>query len=137
MTKMTLTGKFAAAATALGLTLAPAALVAQEATSPEAPQEAPAASFSDEQLNGFVDAAMEVAEIRDAYMPQLQAAESEADAQALQTEARDEMVAAIEATENMDVQTYTQIGESAQTDEALQARLNTMIQDRVTEQGEG
>lgn len=134
---MTLTSKLTAAATALGLTLAPAALIAQETASPEAPQDAPAASFSDAQLSGFVDAALEVAEIRDAYVPQLQAAETEADAEALQTQARDEMVTAIEATDNMDVETYTRIGESAQSDAALQARLNTIIQDRVSAQGEG
>lgn len=117
-----------ATALALGLTLAAApgmAVVAQEADST-----APAPSYDDATLESFVTAAMEVSAVRADYTQQLQAAASEEDAQALVEDANAAMLAAVDEVDGMDVDTYVAIGEAAQQDEQLAARITALVEER-------
>jgi hypothetical protein len=117
-----------ATAVALGLTLAAAPgtlVVAQESGST-----APAPSYDDATLESFVTAAMEVSAVREDYTAQLQAAESEEDAQALVADANNAMLEAVESVEGMDVDTYVAIGEAAQQDAQLAARITELVEER-------
>lgn len=100
--------------------------------------------FTDTQLESFVTAAMAVTEIRQDYMAKMQSAESEDAATQLQTEALAEMQAAVEDTENMDLDTYNQIGQAMQSDPEVGERVAALIKaqqpDGATDsetQGEG
>src|SRR5690606_29215361 len=88
----------AATAFALGMTFGGAAL-AQEAPAPEAaPAEAPAAAtnFSQEKLDAFVAAALEVSGIQQEAAAQLMTAEDQAGQDEVLQQANDRMVEAIE-----------------------------------------
>jgi hypothetical protein len=115
------------------------AAVAQDAEAPQA--ESQAMQVSDAMLEDFVDAAMKVMALRQTFETRMQAAETQEDRQALVQQAQTEMRTAIDETEGMDVETYTEIGEATQADEALNQRIIALIQERVPqgtqEQGDG
>jgi hypothetical protein len=120
------------AAVTLGLTTALAplapAVVAQESQSG---QTAPSGdTYTDTQLETFVDAAMAVLEVRNEYAPQVQEAESDQARQQLVQEATQEMQAAVEGTDGIDVETYQAIGQASQGNEELAERINTIVQER-------
>jgi len=119
-----------ATAVALGLSTALAPVALPAALAQESGAEAPAGEYTDEMLGKFVDAAMAVSAVRNEYAPQLQQAENEQAAQSLAEEAVTEMQAAVEAVDGIDVDTYTAIGEAAQNDEALAARITEIVQER-------
>ena len=142
----TLTSKLLPGSIIAGLALAPVSALAQETTAPEAdatPQAAPemtspdtgAEEFSEAQLESFIDATVKIQELRTEFMPQIEAAETEEDAQALAEQAQTEMQNAVEDTEGLDVATYNQIGQAAQSDQELNARLVAMLQDRAPQPG--
>ena len=159
----TLTSKLLRGSIIAGIALAPVSALAQSTTPDSdtgasgmtgaqtemAPQATPdatqpdtdaapemAADFSDTQLEHFVDATMKMQEVRSDYIPQIEAAESDADKAELAQQAQTEMAAAVEATEGLDVQTYNEIGRAAQADQALNARLVAMLQDRAASTAE-
>lgn len=136
----TLTSKLLRGSMIAGLALAPVSVLAQDTTAPApapeaAPQtemapsaEAPSEDFSEAQLESFIEATVKIQELRSSFMPQIEAAETEEDKQALAVQAQDEMKAAVDGTEGLDVATYNRIGQAAQTDQELNARLVTMLQ---------
>lgn len=120
---------FAASATmslAMAFGMAPVASVAQDAEQ-SAPQAAD--SYDDTTLESFVLAALEVSAVRQEYVPRVQGAGSEEEARALAEDARTEMQAAVDAVDGMDVATYVQIGEAANADEELAARISQIAED--------
>lgn len=119
----------AALACVLALGLAPAA-VAQTAA-PPAPGEVVAPS--DATLEAFVIAALEVERIETGFRDRVAEAQSEEDRAALVEQANGEMVAAVEETPGIDVETYVGIMQQAQQDPALTERLVAMIEDARTE----
>lgn len=92
-----------------------------------------AGDYTDEELETFVTAAMEISNVRRSYTPRIQSAETPEDQQALAEEAQSEMIAAIEAVEGMDVETFNEIGEAAQKDEDLSARIVEMARAQQSE----
>ncbi|TVP93548.1 MAG: DUF4168 domain-containing protein [Pseudomonadaceae bacterium] len=88
-------------------------------------QQAAAAPVSDEDLQKFVDAANEVSEIRDEFTGRLEGVESQEDAQALQLEAQEKMVEAVEES-GIDVTQYNEIATRLQADPELQERAEAM-----------
>ncbi|WP_047144848.1 DUF4168 domain-containing protein [Aquamicrobium sp. LC103] len=102
---------------------------AQEA-SPVPNQEQPSAeapSFSDEKLKSFAVAFLEVSKITQEYQPQLEGAKTPEDQQRVQSEASDKMVNAVESSEGISVEEYTQIIQAAQTDPELAQKINGHI----------
>lgn len=86
-------------------------------------------AYNDETLGQFVEAAQAVSAVRQDYAGLVQRAESEAQAQAIVQEALVEMQSAIQEVDGMDVDTYTAIGEAAQTDQELAARITAIARD--------
>ncbi len=74
---------------------------------------------------------MDVAEVRDQYMPKIEAAGSDTEVQQLQKQAQSEMVQAVESTDGMDLQTYTEIGQNAQSDPELGQKISMLIRERM------
>ncbi len=108
----------------------PAATEAPAQAAPETRPETPSTGFSEDELTSFVDAAMEVQAVQQDYMAQIEAAPEDAERQALVQEAQQEMANAVEETEGMDVQTYNEIGQAAQTNPELNERILAMLQTR-------
>lgn len=99
-----------------------------EATEPMTPMEAPSsAEISDETLQSFARAFLEVAEISQEYQPQLESAETPEDQEQVRTEAGEEMIQAVEAVDGIGVEEYQQILQAAQADPELAQRINTQI----------
>lgn len=119
----------AATTIALGMTFGGAAL-AQEAPAPEAaPAEAPAAAtnFSQEKLDAFVAAALEVSGIQQEAAAQLMTAEDQTGQDEVLQQANDRMVEAIESQDGITVPEYIEIAEAAETDTELRSQLEEMI----------
>ncbi|MGB2203100.1 MAG: DUF4168 domain-containing protein [Pseudooceanicola atlanticus] len=119
-----------------GLALSPVAAFAQAAdsTAPEAgasEELQSELSFTDAELSGFADATVKMQQVRQTYMPQIEAAADDAERQELAQQANSEMVSAVESAEGIDVETYNAIGRAAQEDETLRAQLVAMVQQRV------
>ena len=121
-----------ATAVALGMTVGGAAF-AQD-TTPDAPTEAPmqapgaeTAQFTQEQLESFVSAALEVAGIQQTAAEQLMATEDQAEQETLLQDANEQMIEAIETEPGISVPEYIAIAEAAETDPTLRAQLEQMI----------
>jgi hypothetical protein len=89
--------------------------------------------FSDAKLESFVVAAIAVDEKIQEWNPRIQAAQSEEEATQLREQASNEVLETINGTEGMSVDEYQQIGQAAQADPALAARI-TEIYDQTTKQ---
>jgi hypothetical protein len=132
---MTPARTLAAAAAAASLAAAPLApALAQDAgtgtgSGTEAAPEAQAA-VSDAKLDSFVVAALNVSEIAEDYQGRMQQAEDDAARQALATEAREAMIAAVRETDGITVEEYVSISDAARADQAL----NQRVMDKLAEQ---
>lgn len=128
-------------AAAIGLAFAPLApaLAQDTATDDQMQQETQMeqAQFSDDKLDSFLDAALEVQTLSESYTPRVQAAENEAEQKALVEEANTAIRGAVEDVEGITVEEYIQIGEAAQADPALAQRITAMAQEKVQPRPEG
>ncbi|MFP4518505.1 MAG: DUF4168 domain-containing protein [Oceanicaulis sp.] len=89
--------------------------------------------LTDAQVVAFIDAAMGIQAVIAAYQPQMQAAESPEDAAALQQQAQDELVEAVEDA-GLTPEVYQSIGAAAQADPEVAERLRAEAE---TRQGAG
>jgi hypothetical protein len=129
----------AATAVALGLTFgsvafaqdaAPEAEAEMPEAQTEAPMQAPGAEttqFTEEQLESFVSAALEVSGIQQEAASQLMAMEDQAEQDTVLQEANQQMIEAIESEPGITVPQYIAIAEAAETDPSLRAQLEQMI----------
>ncbi|MDN3516187.1 DUF4168 domain-containing protein [Aquisalimonas lutea] len=85
--------------------------------------------FDDETLEQFADAYVEVGEVHREYSERLQDTEATEDAQQLQQEANDKMVAAIEAN-GLEVQEYSAVAAALERDPELREEVVGMIEER-------
>jgi hypothetical protein len=82
--------------------------------------------FSDQQINQFVDAQSDVMEIRDEYVQRIESAEDRDDVMALEQEANQMMVEAVEET-GLTVDTYSDIAQSASENPELAERIRSVM----------
>jgi hypothetical protein len=120
-----------ATAVAFGMAFGGAAF-AQEAPAEaptEMPMEAPmeAATFSEEQLESFVAAALEVSGIQQQAAAQLMETQDQGAQDEVLQQANQQMIDAIESEPGITVPEYIAIAEAAETDPALRAQLEEMI----------
>ena len=87
--------------------------------------------FSDQQLESFVVAALAVDEVIREWNPRIQAAENEEQAAQLREEANAELLETISQTDGMTIEEYQEIGQAAQADPDLAARINEIYQDKA------
>lgn len=89
-------------------------------------------SFTDEQIQVFAVAFLEVQSIGQGYDAALQEAATAEEQQQLQMQAMDEMVLAVEQVEGITVEEYNAIFQAAQTDpelaQQLQAEIDQIVQ---------
>ena len=83
--------------------------------------------FSDQQLESFVAAALELRAIRQEWGPKIKNAESEEAASAMRSEGVEEMKAAV-IDHGLSPDTYNQIGQAVRNDPELQERVTTIAQ---------
>lgn len=116
---------------ALGLTALPVAAQQSEPNTQEAPVAPQAASFTDEKLESFVLAAVEVAKVREQFQSEVGSIETPEAEQAAVQEANSKMEQSITDTPGITLDEYVEIGEAAQTDPALSEKLGSMLQART------
>ena len=92
--------------------------------------------FSDQQLESFVVAALAVDELIREWNPRIQAAENEAQAAQMREEANAALLETIAKTDGMTIEQYQEIGQAAQSDAQLAARINEIYQEESTDQGQ-
>ena len=122
------------------LTIALAALVAAGGTAfaqaaqgtgqPAFGEATPQTAVTDQTVDTFVDAFVAVQGIREEYTERLHGASDEAEAQALQQEAQEEMMRAVEQS-GMSVQEYNEVAMALQNDPALMERVQEKALDRM------
>lgn len=110
---------------AAGLASLPAA--AQQGNAPM-PQAAPGAGgdYSQDKLESYAAAVMKVQEIDRAYQPKIQQAQDQQQAEAITTEATNQMIGEIEA-QGLSVDEYNAITEAAEQDKQLYDRIMTLL----------
>lgn len=86
-------------------------------------------TFSEDQIDNFVDAYLEIVEIQEAYTAQIEDSESADAARELQEEANDEMVSAIE-NNGLSVPEYSEIANAMDMDPQLRDRVSSLIHER-------
>jgi hypothetical protein len=121
--------RFAAAVvTAAALFVAAPGVASAQSSNQQAPQPNGEieSDFSDEVLLAYVAAAQSVGELVMSYRQKMQNAESQEEAAALQTEAREQAMERIEATPGMDLETYQQVSQAVQQDPDLLQKLRGM-----------
>ena len=84
--------------------------------------------FSDQQLESFVVAALAIDEVIREWNPRIQAAENEEQAAQLREEANAALLETISKTEGITIDEYKEIGQAAQSDPQLAARINEIYQ---------
>lgn len=129
---MSFTTRIAAAVLATaGVSFAAPAALAQETQGTEAQPPAPAQSqaVSQEKLEAFALAALDVQELQIEYAPTLEAATSEEERLQIADQALGEMVEAVEASPGITVDEYNAIAEAVTVDPALAAQ----VQDKMKE----
>ena len=129
------------AAAAVSLALAPLApALAQETANDDQTQQETQmeqAQITDDKLESFLDAAIEVQTLTESYTPRVQAAESEAEQKALVEEANAQIRGAVEEVDGITIEEYIEIGEAAQSDPGLAQRITAKAQERMPESPEG
>lgn len=113
----------ATALAAASFLFAPAAVAQQDGDMPQIAAE----DVSEDQVASFVDAMMAVQGVRQEYMPQIQAAESEDDRQALSQEADAAARSAVSDVPGISPDEYLAIAMAAQDSEKLVERINGRI----------
>ena len=83
-------------------------------------------------LNAFARAAAAVGELGEQWVPRIQNAGSEGEAEKLRQEAQSEMIAAIKRTKGITVEEYRQIAQAVQKDPDLRQKLEGMLKDQST-----
>jgi len=109
------------------LSAAALALATPLAAQQTPPPQIAAEDVTDAQVVAFVDAILAVEEVRKDYGPQIEAAEDEAQQQALAEEANTAAAAAVDGVENMTVDSYVAIANAAGQSEALNQRIIARI----------
>ncbi|WP_429911693.1 DUF4168 domain-containing protein [Glycocaulis sp.] len=122
MKKSFLTAVLASTMLAAGAA-APSALAQQDGAMMQQPAPAESAAVTDEQISSYITAVQSVNMIIQTYQPQLDAAQSEEAAMAVQQEAQVELHAAVEQS-GLSVEEYTSIAAGSQTDPELAERIN-------------
>jgi hypothetical protein len=107
----------------LGLSIVLAAMLAAGGGAQLAAQEA----YSDAKLESFVVAALAVNALIEHWGPQVEAAESDQQAEALARQAGEEMRTAVENTDGITVEDYQQIVDAAQSDPDLKGRIDGIL----------
>jgi hypothetical protein len=88
---------------------------------------------SDAKLESFVVAALAVNDLMAEWSPRIQGAKNEEEANTLRQQAQSEFVAAVEQTEGITIEEYQTIGQAAQQDPKLNARIQEIYQTKVKE----
>jgi hypothetical protein len=87
--------------------------------------------FSDQQLESFVVAAIAIDGVIREWNPRIQAAENEEQAAQLREEANAELLETISKAEGITIDEYQEIGQAAQNDPELAARINEIYQQKA------
>jgi hypothetical protein len=121
-------------AAVLSLVVIGAPAFAQQNTAPQTkPQvqsmEQPApVAISDEKLDAFAVAYLQVDKVRQDYSAKIGAAKDPTSKQKLQNEANQEMIKAVETSPNMSVEDYKTVISAAQTNPAVAKKLQEKLQ---------
>jgi hypothetical protein len=89
-----------------------------------------ATALTDETIDTFVDAFVAVQEIREDFTERLHSASDEAEAQAMQQEAQEKMMQAVEES-GMSVQEYNEVAMALQNDPELMQQVQEKAADRM------
>src|SRR3546814_190387 len=86
----------------------------------------PAEAYSEQQLQAYAAAVMKVQEIDRAWQPKIGQAQSQEEAEAMTTEATNEMIGEIEG-QGLSVEEYNAITQAAEQDQQLYDRIMTLL----------
>ncbi|MQW89056.1 DUF4168 domain-containing protein [Sinorhizobium saheli] len=130
ITRYTLVASLTVAASSLmGLGPASALELAQaQQAQPSQSQPGASAPISEQKIEAFAVAYLQVDKVRQEYSAKIGAAKDESAKAKLQNEASQEMVKAVEASPNMSVEEYTTILKAAQSDPALAQKVQEKLQ---------
>ena len=128
-----LSTKITGLAVALGLGLVPLSVVAQSETpapqSDPAPQASPApVDVSNEKLDTFVLAMVEVESVRQEYIPRIEAASSEDEREAIATEGNAAIMERVDGVPGISFDEYVQIAEAAGSDPELGQKISDRLE---------
>jgi len=89
------------------------------------------AEFSQDKIDAFVLAAVDLSEVRSDYQQKIAQAATEDEKQQLAVEGQAKMAEAVEKADGITIQEYTEIGTAAQADPELAQRLTMLIEEKM------
>jgi hypothetical protein len=139
ITRYTLVASLTVAASSLMLLSPASALDIAQAQQAQPTQTQPdaggtGAPISDQKIEAFAVAYLQVDKVRQEYSTKIGATTDEAAKAKLQNEASQEMVKAVETAPNMSVEEYTTILKAAQSDPALAQKVQEKLQTSTPQQ---
>ncbi|MDE3761020.1 DUF4168 domain-containing protein [Sinorhizobium meliloti] len=139
ITRYTLVASLTVAASSLMLLSPASALEIAQAQQAQPTQTQPdangtSAPISDQKIEAFAVAYLQVDKVRQEYSTKIGATTDEAAKAKLQNEASQEMVKAVETAPNMSVEEYTTILKAAQSDPALAQKVQEKLQTSTPQQ---
>ena len=121
--RMTTKATLLAGAMALGMAVAaPTGVMAQDSQS----QAEPRTDWSDQKLQGFVTAALDVQSVYEEWRPRIDEAENAENAQEMRQKANDSAVQAVEESP-ISVEEYTEINRAMQTNPEFYEEVRTLL----------
>lgn len=97
---------------------------------PGAMEQQPGAQVDPQTLDRFVDAFVAVQHIREDFAERLQEVTDESEAQAMQQEAQQEMISAVEEN-GLNVEQYNEVAMALQSDPAMMQEVQRMAEERM------
>lgn len=107
--------------------------LAQQSGTPQGSMNQPQAAqevktdFEEQELKTFVEIQKDIGEVRNEYAQKIQTVEDQEEAQALQEEARDELIGVVENAD-LSVEKYNQIAQAYQASPEVRKKVNEMVQ---------
>jgi hypothetical protein len=89
------------------------------------------AEFSQDKIDAFVLAAVDLSEVRSEYQQKIAQAPTEDEKQQLAVEGQAKMAQAVEQADGITIEEYTEIGTAAQSDPELAQRLTMLIEEKM------
>lgn len=89
-------------------------------------------NFEDAKLDAFAAAAASIDRLGQRWLPRIEGAASQSEAEQLRQQARSEMIAAIEKTVGITLDEYRQIAQAAQGDPGLRSKLEGLLKEKLT-----
>lgn len=93
--------------------------------------------FAEAKLEAFVDVFVKIEGVKQAWLPQIKAAESDEERAKIMERAQAQVLAAVESVPEISIEEYNTVARTTQKDDELRGRLEAILKRRLKDAGGG